>query len=252
MGPIDPGDPRYRGHLPGHQETIADFQRDQTGIYRIFQGQKYYVPPEAFDAQGRYLGSSDAMNLGQGRSLIHNGREWDPVTGAWTNKINWGNVIGLGAGGTALGFEGAALLGAGGGPAASGTTTGVGEGGEFGAGTGFSGPAAAGGGAVPPGAAAVGSGTAPAVGRALTNAQKAEQLLAGLGGLIGGHYLGNQVGQNSVPPELSQLLQLSLDRAKQQQPLFNQINSGVSQMLPNFASAGTPTAQDFSKLLGGT
>jgi len=121
---IDPLDPRYR--RAANVETLADFQRDQTGIYRIFQGRKSYVPPEAFDKTGRYLGDSDAMRTGAGASLLHNGRQWNEQLGKYENKINWGNVIGLTAGGVAGGFEGAALYGAatGGGAAAgaAGTT----------------------------------------------------------------------------------------------------------------------------------
>lgn len=65
--------------------------------------------------------------------------------------------------------------------------------------------------------------------------------LAILGGLLGGKMLGG--GQNSVPPQLSQLLQMGVDRQAAQTPLFNAANSGMHQMLPNFAKqgSGSPT-----------
>ena len=62
--------------------------------------------------------------------------------------------------------------------------------------------------------------------------------LAGMGGLFAGHALNQNAGQNNVPPQLSQLLDMSVNRATQQQPLFNAVNSGLYQMLPNFAKPG--------------
>jgi len=188
-----------------------------------------------------------------GGGLIHKSPQWDQSQGTWDAGIDWGKLYTylMGAG---LGIGGADALGAFGAGGASGTAIpdpaasygGIGLGSE-GAGAGVAGANT--GGAIAAGAGAVGSGSAPAVGtaagsatsKALTSGQKVEGLLAGLGGLIGGKVLGDQLGGNSTPPELQQLLQLALERAKSQQPLFNQINSGVSQMLPNFASkAGLP------------
>jgi hypothetical protein len=62
--------------------------------------------------------------------------------------------------------------------------------------------------------------------------------LAGIGGLVGGQALGGAATQNTVPPELSQLLQLAMQRANAQTPLFNAVNQGQYDMLPNFAKKG--------------
>lgn len=61
------------------------------------------------------------------------------------------------------------------------------------------------------------------------------QALATLGGLVGGHALASKAASNAVPSQLTDLLNLSVDRAKSQTPLFNAVNSGAYQMLPNFS-----------------
>lgn len=59
--------------------------------------------------------------------------------------------------------------------------------------------------------------------------------LAGVGGLLGGKYLGDQASQNAVPPQLTQLLDLAMQRANSQTPLFNATQKGFYDMLPTFA-----------------
>jgi hypothetical protein len=192
----------------------------------------------------------------------------DPDVSHWYSDPR---VIGpLAVGGATLGLG--ALGGVGGGASAgsgaAGAGVGVGEtAGGFGVGglsaTSLGVPATAGLGTA--GGAATGATIAGAGGTAASKilqqatdqnadastAQRVAGLLAGVGGLFGGKALGNSMNQDNIPPELSQLLALSLDRAKSQQGLFNQVNSGVSQMLPNFASSAAPTAQDMAKFFGG-
>lgn len=62
--------------------------------------------------------------------------------------------------------------------------------------------------------------------------------LAGVGGLLGGKALANQGQANAVPPQLNQLLDLSMQRANAQTPLFNAANKGLYDMLPDFAKKG--------------
>jgi hypothetical protein len=62
--------------------------------------------------------------------------------------------------------------------------------------------------------------------------------LAGVGGLIGGKALGNMGQANAVPPQLSQLLDLAMQRANAQTPMFNAANAGQYAMLPDFAKKG--------------
>lgn len=62
--------------------------------------------------------------------------------------------------------------------------------------------------------------------------------LAGVGGLIGGKALQDHTQQNAIPPQLQQLLDLSMQRANAQTPLFNAANKGMYDMLPDFAKKG--------------
>ncbi len=61
--------------------------------------------------------------------------------------------------------------------------------------------------------------------------------LAGVGGLIGGKFLGGDPNDN-VPPQLTQLLDLAMQRANSQTPLFNATQKGFYDMLPTFAKQG--------------
>lgn len=63
--------------------------------------------------------------------------------------------------------------------------------------------------------------------------------ILGIAGAGAGKYFGNQGAQNAVPPQLSQLLQMSADRAAFQQPLAQAQTQGIYSMLPNFARQGT-------------
>lgn len=72
----------------------------------------------------------------------------------------------------------------------------------------------------------------------LNNPSALLKALAGLGGLFGGKLLTGNMAQNNVPPQLNQLLDLSVQRAQSQQPLFNAATNGLYQMLPDFAKKG--------------
>lgn len=61
--------------------------------------------------------------------------------------------------------------------------------------------------------------------------------LAGVGGLLGGKALAGDPN-DSVPPQLSQLLDLAMQRATSQTPLFNATQKGFYDMLPTFAKQG--------------
>lgn len=63
--------------------------------------------------------------------------------------------------------------------------------------------------------------------------------LAGVGGLLGGKLLGGDPNDN-VPPQLTQLLDLAMQRANAQTPLFNATQKGFYDMLPTFAKNGRP------------
>jgi hypothetical protein len=62
--------------------------------------------------------------------------------------------------------------------------------------------------------------------------------LLSLAGLTAGKLYGNSAANNAIPPQLSQLLDMSVNRAQTQQPLFNAATSGMYQMLPDFAKNG--------------
>lgn len=67
-------------------------------------------------------------------------------------------------------------------------------------------------------------------------------LAAGASGPLIGKALG-AMGGSVAPPQLSQLLQMGVDRATTQTPLFNAMTSGAYQMLPDFAKTGGGTPQ---------
>jgi hypothetical protein len=64
--------------------------------------------------------------------------------------------------------------------------------------------------------------------------------IAALGGTSLGALI-NQSGQSTaVPSQLSDLLNIATQRANTQTPLFNAVNKGYYDMLPNFAKTGQP------------
>lgn len=66
--------------------------------------------------------------------------------------------------------------------------------------------------------------------------------LAAAGGAIGGRAIANSQGNpmtQAVPPQLSQLLDQSVQRQAYQNPLFQATTQGVYDMLPDFAKNGT-------------
>lgn len=65
------------------------------------------------------------------------------------------------------------------------------------------------------------------------------KVLTTLGTAVGGHALSNMSGNNNVPPELRQLLQMQLDRQNAQTPNFQAVTQGLHAMLPTFAKTGT-------------
>jgi hypothetical protein len=62
--------------------------------------------------------------------------------------------------------------------------------------------------------------------------------IASLGGLLAGRAYGNSQASANIPPQLSQLLDMSVQRAQTQNPLFSAATSGMYQMLPDFAKGG--------------
>lgn len=64
--------------------------------------------------------------------------------------------------------------------------------------------------------------------------------LAAAGGTLGVNALANKSAQNAVPPQLTQLMNTSVNRTQYQNPLFQAANQGVYAMLPNFAKTGNP------------
>lgn len=64
--------------------------------------------------------------------------------------------------------------------------------------------------------------------------------LAGVGGALGGRALANNAAQQAVPPQLTSLLNMGVNRAQYQNPLFQAVNQGVYDMLPNFSKTGNP------------
>jgi hypothetical protein len=63
--------------------------------------------------------------------------------------------------------------------------------------------------------------------------------LTTLGSALGGRAIASATGSNNVPPQLSQLLDMAVQRQQQQQPLGQAVDQGMYQMLPNFAKTGT-------------
>jgi hypothetical protein len=63
--------------------------------------------------------------------------------------------------------------------------------------------------------------------------------IAALGAALLGKTLSGNAAENNVPPELKQMLQMSMDRSQYQNPLFQAATQGTYRMLPNFAREGT-------------
>lgn len=63
--------------------------------------------------------------------------------------------------------------------------------------------------------------------------------LALLGGTGVGHMFGGGGGQSSAPPELAQLLQMSMKQQTDLDPLRQNVTRGVNAMLPTFARGGS-------------
>lgn len=78
-----------------------------------------------------------------------------------------------------------------------------------------------------------------------------EGALAALAAALGGRALaGNaqSAGQQNIPPQLSQLLQMGVDREAYQNPLFQATTQGVYSMLPTFAKQGTNLSGSLSNV----
>ena len=67
--------------------------------------------------------------------------------------------------------------------------------------------------------------------------QKLASALAAVGGGVAGKMLGGG-GQSSVPPELQQLLAMSMKQQQDLDPLRQNVTRGVNAMLPTFARGG--------------
>jgi hypothetical protein len=285
------------------------FGNPNNAVQHDEQGRPYVMANGPHGLQRQYLTSVEDARQHGSNGLFSN-TEFNADSGTWDRNINWGNILGLAAGGVAGGSGIAGLLGGGAGAgagadavtnaAAAGTgpatvapaiptTMGIGSGATQGtfasaaemggapfsttmgipsatslglpvteglgsAGAGVGGAAAGLGGdaasAIPngyPGSEGYAPGNTfpngiPNAASGLfgldpkwSNLIKA---LAGVGGMVGGNALANSGAQNAVPPQLSQLLDLSMQRANSQTPLFNATQKGFYDMLPNFAKTG--------------
>lgn len=223
--------------------NIKDFQWDPVRnlpYMATATGGKKYWPLDQFDPKtGQFLGANPNSQLGTGSSFAKNGKEWNQDTGQYDNATNWGNLIGAGTAGTIGGFGVAGLLGAGGGAA---STLGPSTGANMAA-------TDAAWGSVPAGIAApLESVAGPGLGAAAggiggatgvsSGVSKLLQALVGGGGAIAGKLLADNAASSAVPPQLSQLLDMGVQRAQYQNPLFQAMTSGAYQMLPDFAKTG--------------
>jgi hypothetical protein len=113
----------------GRPLTLADFNQDGQGYWRIIRGQKTYYPRAWFDANGVFTGTGTQAGdqAGQDQGFFKQGMRWNWQTGEWENPTNWANVIGLAAaGGVGAGIAAPAIAGAlGGGAGAGGATAGT-------------------------------------------------------------------------------------------------------------------------------
>jgi hypothetical protein len=177
---------------------------------------------------------------------------WDSEKGTYEGGIDWGTLLGTAAVG---GLFAAPALGA----AFSGAAPAAGASGSA---------SAAGAGAAVPGALAstpidAGLFTAPTVapsgavaaasgGGALAGKTGAAiKALATLGSAFGGRAIGQASQQGAIPPQLSQLLDLSLQQAQDAAPLVKAATQGKYQMLPTFARQDTASpARGLQDLLG--
>lgn len=285
--------------MPYNDIPGSAFGNPNNAVQHDEQGRPYVMANGPHGLQRQYLTSVEDARQHGSNGLFSN-TEFNADTGTWDREINWGNIIGLAAGGVAGGNGLAGLFSAGGsaapivgtgyetvgpelpsvasaaaagtGPAAVApaipTTMGIPSATSLGLpvteGFGSAGAAAD---AIPTTmglSSGDGVGTnvgmpsmndvsgvvpgntfpngIPSGGDWLSNLppgySKLLKALAGIGGLVGGHALGNAGAENAVPPQLSQLLDLSMQRANRQTPLFNATQKGFYDMLPNFAKTG--------------
>lgn len=161
-----------------------------------------------------------------------NHSSWDSSKGTYEGGTDWGTLLGTAGVGTLFAAPALmSLFGAGGAAPAAASGAGPLASGE----TGMAATAAA---TAPPAsiAADLGGATTPLLGGASSNLVKA---IATLGSAFGGRAIANATSGNAVPPQLSQLLDMAVQRQQQQQPLSQAATQGMYAMLPNYARVGT-------------
>jgi hypothetical protein len=182
--------------------------------------------------------------------------QWDQGQGTYESSIDWGTLLGSIAAGSLIGGGVASAFGgAGGAPAASGSAA-------------SASPAASG--AVPAATAAT-TGASTVIPATAASQSAAEAALGSAGGgvlsgtsgnvikaltalasVYGGHKLG-EAAQGQIPPQLNDLLDMAVQRQKQQVPLTQAVDQGTFQMLPTYARQGItpPSFAGAQKLFGG-
>lgn len=249
----DSGDPSAR------YDPSATNPEGTNGVYHDAQGRAYTLMP---DGTRRYLASYQQAQQAAGNEGFFTNQEFNPATGQYERKIDWNNILGLAAGAEPFAAAGIAAAGAGGGVAGSAPTMGGGEtlAANLGSGSALVGAPASLTTPLTVGGAGVGAGSvAPSagVGGATSGAATAGSA-AGLGGIgkalkdlgiplgiaaagkamTGGFGGGDGGGSSDLPPELQQLLQLSMDRMRSQGPLFDAVNRQALAGLPTYAKGG--------------
>lgn len=228
-------------------------QVDEQGRpFNLRKGRINYLSPVAFDPTTAPT---------QGGGLLHSRPQWNGKTGQWETPINWGNVVSLGTAGVLTAGLANAVMGGGAAataPSAAGATGGATSGGVL--------PSAAIGspiGTVAGSTPSIGagglaglleSGTVPAGMGSLTAAgtvaggtdwgrilkkilPAAATIIPGVAtGALGGGPGGGAPGD--VPPELRDLLALSMQRVQDQQPLVDATNRQALRGLPTYAQKG--------------
>lgn len=198
---------------------------DQPHLSSFLDELKHALPyigaAELMGVAGAYIGGTSALPSG--------------LSGA-AGGVEAGATSGLGS--VALPGAGTALGGAGLGGVEAGATAGLGAAALPGAGTALGGAKSAWDGTIDPSNISdTGSGGFSNLSPGMQALLKG---LVGAGGAIGGHLLSQNAAQNAVPPQLTQLLNIGTNRAQYQNPLFQAMNQGVYQMLPDFAKTGNP------------
>jgi hypothetical protein len=181
----------------------------------------------------------NAMYQGGGPFTKHSA--WDSQNGTYEGGTDWGTLLGtIGVGSMFAAPAMASLFGGGGasGAAASGGAAGITDLGavspaEFGGAAAATMPTMGAGSGV---AGAVGSAATAAGGKAINPIVGA---LTSLASALGGKAIASATGANNVPPQLSQLLDMAVQRQQQQRPIGQAVDQGIYQMLPNFAKTGT-------------